>query len=289
MNSNIDSQSKTSDVNKPFFYSIRAYFKKLFKAKNHSFEESVSELINEHKEDSSVHTEEKMILQNIITFGDRFVSDVMVPRTEITTASEFIDLDKLKKLFIENGHSRIPIHRNNVDQIIGFVHIKDLFKILATKSKLNISEICRDIIFVPRSMKVTDMLSNMKQAATHMAIVLDEHGGTDGLVTIEDIVEEVVGEIYDEYDETNAEFGIEVLEKGVLLADAKAKIECIFENLEVQLSESDPKYDTIGGFITSFVQRIPLVGEKIAHPLGFIIEIIDADERKIKKIKLYSK
>lgn len=275
---------------KPIYSNISSLFnfiKRLFKGKHHTFEESVSELINEHKEDSSVHTEEKVILQNIITFGDREVSDVMISRTKIIAVPSTISSEDLKNIFLENGHSRIPIYKHSIDEIIGFVHLKDFFKALGSKKKFNIEEVTRQLIYVPRTMKVTDMLTKMKQCAVHIAIVLDEYGGTDGLVTIEDIVEEVIGEINDEYDEDDSDSELIHTEDGTLNVDAKTKIEIIYDKLGMKFNEEDPEYDTIGGFVITFLERIPLVGEKITHPSGIIIEVLDADNRKIKRLKVY--
>src|SRR5262249_27916884 len=143
--------------------------------------------INEHKEDSAVHKEEKVILQNIITFGDREVSDVMVPRTDIIAAPISISYDELKKFFMKNNHTRIPVYKGSIDEIAGFIHLKDLFKFMATRKKFDLQSLLREVIYAPRTMKLADMLTKMKQSSVHIAIILDEHGGTDGLLTIEDI------------------------------------------------------------------------------------------------------
>jgi CBS domain containing-hemolysin-like protein len=275
---------KIHTLNHNVFYN---FIKRLFKGKQHTFEESVSDLINEHKEDTSVHTEEKVILQNIITFGDREVSDVMVPRTNIIAVPSTISANELKETFMENAHSRIPIYKHSIDEIIGFIHLKDLFKALGSKKKFNLSEIIRELIYVPRTMKVTDMLTKMKQCAVHIAIVLDEYGGTDGLVTIEDIVEEVIGEINDEYDENENEDTLVIGDDGTLIVDAKTKIEVIYDKIGLKFSEIDPEYDTVGGFVITFLERIPLIGERISHPSGLVIEILDADNRKVKLLKVY--
>lgn len=282
----MSSNSETPTVPKKGKNGIFSFLGKIFKGKQSSFEESVSELIKEHHGDTSVHNEEKVILQNIVTFGDREVKDVMVPRTDIIAVPDDIKIEELKKRFIDVGHSRIPVYKESIDEIQGFIHLKDFFKILISKKKFDIKEIIRSMLFVPGTMKVTDLLSKMKESNNHIAIVLDEYGGTDGLVTIEDIVEEVVGEIHDEYEETNQMANFISTDQDGFIVDAKAKIEAVESRIGINFGEKSGEYDTIGGLVITCFGRIPNVGEKYSHPKGVEIEVLDADNRKVKMLKL---
>jgi magnesium and cobalt transporter len=264
--------------------SVKDAFKKKFAKRVSSFEESVSELIREHDHDASVHKEERQILSNIVQFGDKLAEDIMIPRTDITAAASDISLNNLKELFLAENHARIPIYKNSIDEILGFVHIKDLFKVVTSKRKFNMKEILREILFVPSSIKITDLLSKMKQSKFHMAIILDEYGGTDGLVTIEDILEEIVGEINDEYDESAPEEHIKKDGENYLI-EAKALVEAV-EKLIGIFAEKDPDYDTFGGFIITKLGRIPAVGEILEIIPNYQIEVLAADNRRLILLKL---
>lgn len=260
-------------------------FKKFFKFKHASFEESVSELLREHDEDTSVHSEERAILHNILTFGELEASDVMLPRTDIIAVPLSIKIDELKAIFLKEGHSRIPVYSDSIDNIIGFVHVKDLFKIIASKNKFVLRDMVRELIYVPETIKVTDLLSKMKQSSSHIAIVLDEYGGTDGLVTIEDIIEEIFGDIVDEHD-TNSAHDLIIKDDNGFVVDAKARIESVEEFLNIKLKEKHSSYDTLGGYMMTELGRIPKSGEQIDLAKNLKVEILDADPRKIKTLRI---
>lgn len=271
-------------VRKSFLNQLNSLIKKILRVKNSSFEESVSELIKEHNFDSTVHNEEKTILRNILTFGDLEAKDVMLPRSEIKAVPVDIKLADLKSTFTKCGHSRLPVYKESLDEILGFVHVKDVFKLITTNKKLDLKTLCRELILVPKSIKITDLLTRMKQSRVHIAVVLDEHGGTDGLVTIEDIIEEIFGEIVDEYDET---ISTHIKYDGEnFIIDPKVKIEEIEEELNILIEDENSEYDTLAGLIMSYLGRIPRIGEKFTHPSGIEIEILDATERKIKNVKV---
>ena len=268
-----------------FATQLKELFKKSLRIKQSSFEESVTELIREHNFDSSLHYEEKNILQNILSFGDLDASDVMIPRTDIAAVPLDIKLDNLKNTFTSLGHTRLPVYKNSIDEIIGFIHVKDVFKCLVQNKKPSLKSLTRELIFVPRSIKITDLLAKMKQSTVHIAIVLDEHGGTDGLVTIEDIIEEVFGEITDEYDQDKSSSYI-TFDGEFFTIDARAKIEDVEKELGLMLTDEEGEYDTFGGMIISFLGHIPQKGEIIVHPSGLEIEVTDADHRKVKITKV---
>jgi magnesium and cobalt transporter len=268
-----------------FVTQLKELFRKSLRIKQSSFEESVTELIREHNFDSSLHYEEKNILQNILSFGDLDASDVMIPRTDIAAVPLDIKLDNLKNTFTTLGHTRLPVYKNSIDEIIGFIHVKDVFKCLVQNKKPSLKSLTRELIFVPRSIKITDLLAKMKQSTVHIAIVLDEHGGTDGLVTIEDIIEEVFGEITDEYDQDKSSSYI-TFDGEFFTIDARAKIEDVEKELGLMLTDEEGEYDTFGGMIISFLGHIPQKGEMIVHPSGLEIEVTDADHRKVKITKV---
>ena len=268
-----------------FVTQLKELFRKSLRIKQSSFEESVTELIREHNFDSSLHYEEKNILQNILSFGDLDASDVMIPRTYIAAVPLDIKLDNLKNTFTTLGHTRLPVYKNSIDEIIGFIHVKDVFKCLVQNKKPSLKNLTRELIFVPRSIKITDLLAKMKQSTVHIAIVLDEHGGTDGLVTIEDIIEEVFGEITDEYDQDKSSSYI-TFDGEFFTIDARAKIEDVEKELGLMLTDEEGEYDTFGGMIISFLGHIPQKGEMIVHPSGLEIEVTDADHRKVKITKV---
>jgi magnesium and cobalt transporter len=250
-----------------------------------SFEESVSQLVKAYGDSKAVHTEEKAILENMVTFGDLEVREVMIPRTDIIAVPSDIKLVALKKIFVEEGHSRVPVYNDSIDEIQGFIHVKDLFEIIVKGKKLNIKNIIRELIYAPRSMKIPDLLTKMKQSAIHIAIVLDEYGGTDGLVTIEDIVEKLVGEIKDEYDE-NEIVGIIECEDGYKI-DAKVKLDVLEKYLpKIKIDLDEKEFDTIGGLILTLLGRIPKKGERIHHPNGYDMEVADSNSRMIKSVKI---
>lgn len=262
------------------------FMARLMRFKQSSFDESVSELIKEHEEAEPEHTEEREMLKNLIDFKTLKASEVMIPRTDIKGVEKNISAEELRQVFIETGHTRLPVFRDNLDQIIGFIHVKDFFPMLGDAIKeFKIDSIIRQLIYAPRSMKVINLLQKMRANGVHIAIVLDEYGGTDGLLTIEDLVEEIVGEIRDEHDDEGEKELIQTAD-GYLVVDGRAQISEIEEKLSISLSEEDGEYETFGGFILSFLGRIPEVGEKFTHTSGLEIEILNADMRKIESAKI---
>lgn len=256
---------------------------------SYSLERSVSQILEQGIIEHA-HEEEKNILKNIVAFGDLEASDVMINRAEIIAAPSNIKFSAIKKIFINEGHSRLPIYKSNLDDIVGFLHIKDLFKasMLGVKDKPNMASLVRDIIFVPETIKLTELLSKMKTKKIHIAIVLDEYGGTSGLATIEDIVEELIGDIQDEHDQ-HEDVTLIVKEGDAFLIDAAAKLEDVEEAIEHGLvqNKEDLDYETIGGFVITQLGCIPKVGTKLKLPNGWEFEILEASARRVKKIRGY--
>lgn len=254
----------------------------IFANRQHSLRESVTELIREHSNDESLGEGEREMLENFVGFRDIKASEVMVPRTDIIGVSIKATYKEVRELVLKEGHTRIPVYKESLDEIVGFIHVKDLIAFVDKPKSFAISKIMREIVYSPRSVKVIDLLAKMRKAATHIAIILDEYGGTDGLVTIEDMVEEIIGEIKDEHDASEEPNYIVALGDGKFKIDGRAKVEDVEECLLVSISNEDGEYETFGGFILSYLGYIPKVGEQIQYQNGIDIEILEADERRIK-------
>jgi CBS domain containing-hemolysin-like protein len=190
---------------------------------------------------------------------------------------------------IEHGHSRVPVYRETLDDVVGFIHVKDLLAPAAERREPSLLPLLRKVLFVAPSMPILDLLVQMRQARTHIAMVVDEFGGIDGLVTIEDLIEEIVGEIEDEYDVTLAPRLVERPD-GTLIADARTPIEVLEERQGTRLRPQgeQEEVDTLGGLVSSLAGRVPKRGEVIAHPGGIEFEILDADPRRIKRLRVRS-
>jgi len=230
---------------------------------------------------------ERVMLGNLLRFGELRVDDVMVPRADIVAVEHTITLPDLVKVMIEEGHSRLPVFRQTLDDVIGMVHVRDILPFWDGSQPFDLARVLRHALFVPPSMRVLDLLLQMRTSRMHLALVVDEYGGSDGLVTIEDLVEEIVGEIQDEHD----------LEEGPMLVDrpgevieanARASIDELEQHLGLQLRKSDDEedVDTLSGLVSSLLGRVPVRGEVIAHPAGVEFEVIDADPRRVKRLKV---
>ena len=256
-------------------------------------EGSLIDMIEEALEDESgemgdISAEEKSILKNMIHFGELTVHDIMVPRSDIMALENGVSMDELKKHVIEIGHTRIPVYNDSLDHIEGFIHVKDLVPYLASGEAFSINQVLREILFIPPSMRIVDLLMKMRVSGCHMAIVVDEFGGTDGLVTMEDLFEELVGEIQDEHDGHEASPHMRWIGDQILEADARTSIETIEEALKESLRDSEEEHDvdTLGGFIFSIMGRVPVRGEVVMIKPTLKAEIMLADPRRIRQVRL---
>ena len=260
-----------------------------YKKGKQNYKEVIEDLIDQQDiSNERIDDGTKKIFSNVIDIHNKCVEDVMVPRADIIAISENSSMQDLLRLTSDYKHSRIPVYSNNLDKIIGMIHIRDIFSSMKTKFKLNaqkkIKEISRDILFAAPSMKILDLLLKMRSEKIHMAIVVDEYGGTDGLVTIEDLVEEIVGEIEDEHDMVEGEY-FKKLSKNSFELSARMLIEDFEDKIgkELQLDEKE-KIDTVGGLVFSLAERVPERGEVITHPKGIEFNVLEADRRRVKKI-----
>lgn len=265
----------------------------LGKARNgdSGWRESLEELLEEHDTgDGPLSVEERRMLSNIISLGDKRVDDVMVPRADIVAVEIETPLQDIVSLYLKAPHSRLPVYRDTLDDIVGILHIKDLVRYWGHSGNVDITSILREPLVVPHSKPVIDLLVEMRAGRRHLAIVVDEYGGVDGLVTIEDLVEEVVGDIRDEHD-TEVEPMLTEHPDGTIEVDARYELEAFEERVGADLltDEDDEEIDTLGGFIFVTLGRVPKRGEVVSHECGLEFEVLDADPRRIKRLRVRRK
>ncbi len=259
-----------------------------------SLRDRLEEAIEEHESEGGTPPAgdlapiERQMLKNLLHFGERDAGDVGVPRADIIAVEEQTSFADLVQLFAEAGHSRLPVYREELDTIIGMVHIKDVFEILAKGEAHppDISGLIRQPLYVPQSMGALDLLAQMRVKRTHLAVVLDEYSGTEGLITIEDLIEEIVGEIEDEHDETPQEL-ISPIGEGMWDCDARAELEDIAERIDPRLAEVAESVDTLGGLAFVLAEAVPAVGTVLEHPSGWRIEVTAGDETHVTRLRLH--
>jgi len=231
---------------------------------------------------------ERQMLRNLLHFGERTAGDIWVTRGDIVSVPDTISFDELIRAFAEAEHSRLPVYAESLDEVIGMVHIKDLFaaNIDPTRDR-SMNALMRSPLFVPESMGIIDLLARMRAERIHLAIVVDEFGGTEGLVTIEDVVEEIVGEIEDEHDIEEVGM-LTLLEDGLWEADARLELEELQAAVDPRLTAEDDEIDTVGGLTFILAGRLLRPGESVQHPSGWRLESIDADSKRIIRVRLHA-
>tara|TARA_B100000768_G_scaffold147094_1_gene140446 strand:- start:1946 stop:2773 length:828 start_codon:yes stop_codon:yes gene_type:complete len=244
-------------------------------------------LDNKSNNIDGISKQERIMLMNILKIDEILARDIMIPRAEIIAVEESITFDEAIKIFVEGAHSRIPIYHEQLDNITGMLHIKDLVKYQTENDiKSNfIDSIKKDILHIPPSMPALDLLIKMQLTRLHMGVVIDEYGGVDGLITIEDVIEEITGEIEDEHDDKDISMFIK-LGPNTFEANARLSIEELERISQIQLTKDDDDTDTIGGLVATVAGRVPQRGEIIKHDSGIVFTILDADPRRIKTIKI---
>jgi CBS domain containing-hemolysin-like protein len=224
----------------------------------------------------------------LLQMGDRTAGDICVTRGDIISVPSTISFEELILAFADAGHSRLPVYGDSLDEVIGMYHIKDVFIADFDETKdRSPGALMRTPLFVPESMGVIDLLARMRADHIHLAIVVDEFGGTEGLVTIEDVVEEIVGEIEDEHDE-EADRMLIMLEEGLWEGDARLELEELTEAVDARLTAEEPEIDTLGGLVFLIAGRILKPGESVVHPTGWRLECVDADGRRIRRVRLHA-
>ncbi|UQZ87986.1 HlyC/CorC family transporter [Deltaproteobacteria bacterium Smac51] len=271
-----------SSPHRSFFSRLVKLFKKGSLSQS-SFEDEISDLLDHGAESGIIPQSASEMIQSIVEFNDTVARQIMTPRIDMVGVEQGCSIGEVINVLLEDGYSRLPVYDGDMDHISGFIVGKDLLQFwgrdLATPLP---SSIIRPIILVPGNKKIGDVLSELRHQKSHLAIVLDEYGGTAGLVTMEDIIEEIVGDIHDEYDEEEAAPFTE-LSPGVTLATGQAAISDLSEHLGVDLPEGD--YDTLGGFLTNQVGRVPQVKEEILWE-DLLFSIIAADDRKVEQVEI---
>ncbi|MEO0870755.1 MAG: hemolysin family protein [Pseudomonadota bacterium] len=296
-----DSQSPAGDAESS--KGLLSLFRKIVGASDgdRSLRAQLEEAIDEHEgengdsapEDSASASGdllpvERQMLRNLLHFSEHDADDVAVPRGEIVAVDAKIEWTELVATFSEHGHSRMPVYRDTLDQVIGMIHIKDVFPYLAngTAPPRDWTTLMRQPLYVPQVRGALDVLADMRARRVHLAIVLDEFSGTDGIITIEDLVEEIVGEIEDEHDDTPEELIVPIGE-GMWDCDARAELDDVAEIVDPRLAEVEEAVDTLGGLAFVLAEAVPQVGAIVEHPSGWRIEVTAGDETHVKRLRLH--
>ncbi len=255
--------------------------------------DQIEEAIAEHEEEPGADEPgdltpvERQMVRNLLHFGERRVDDVAVPRSDIIAVPDTIGFTDLVNKLAEAGHSRLPVYRDTLDQITGMIHVKDVLARLATgDTPASIEPLVRQPLYVPQSMGVLDLLAQMREHRVHLAIVIDEYSGTEGLVTIEDLVEEIVGDIEDEHDDA-PEALLVPLDGGLWDADARAELDDVAAEIDPRLIDAEDDVDTLGGLAATLAGHVPQPGEILTHPSGWRIEVTAGDARRVTRLRLH--
>ena len=251
-------------------------------------EEAIDDAEGERPITGDLSPHERQMLRNLLHFGDRTAGEVAVTRGDIIAIPDTISFDDLSAAFADAGHSRLPVYANSLDHVVGMIHIKDVFVAARDPSiERSMASLLRTPLFVPESMGVLELLARMRAERMHLAIIVDEFGGTEGLVTIEDVVEEIVGEIEDEHDEEETS-SLVMLEDGVWEADARVELDELARTVDPRLASPDDEVDTLGGLVFLLAGHIPAQGECVQHPSGWRLEALDSDSRRIIRVRLHA-
>lgn len=276
----------------PSWTRFRQFFKALKLKRNGgaSARDALEELIEDDggtmDEDLAIDTHERALIRNILGLRDITAEDVMVPRADITGVAIDTSLDELVTDMVKDSHSRVPVYRETLDDVVGMIHMKDVLAHVHAGKDVPLSSLLREVLFVSPSIRAMDLLQEMRLTRRHLALVVDEFGGIDGLITIEDLIEEIVGDIVDEHD---VEEGPKIAMVGpdTAVADARAEIEefeALFGN--VLTEEEREEIDTLGGLVFSLAGRVAARGELLTHPAGVEFEVLESDSRRIKRIRI---
>ncbi len=272
------------DDQNPQRNSFSSTFSRFFRGRSRALtEKELQDAINSSEEEGILNESEGDMLQSIFEFGDTIVREVMVPRTDMVCCPADATLSEFLELIIRSGHSRVPLFEGSTDKIVGVVYAKDLLRNWgANDETLTLTDVMRTPYFIPETKRIDDLLMDFRTRRVHMAIAVDEYGGTSGLITIEDLLEEIVGDIQDEYD-------LEVpwllpQDDGTLLVDARANVEELEEYYDIEIPRE--KFDTVGGYLFHLLGNVPKKGEKVSDN-GLVLMVEDSDARKIEKVRVW--
>lgn len=251
-------------------------------------EEAIDDAEDERPIAGDLTPTERQMLRNLLHFGERTAGDICVTRGDIMAVPSTITFDNLVRAFADAEHSRLPVYGESLDEVIGMIHIKDVFKAQEDPTlDRSTQALLREPLFVPESMSVIDLLARMRSQRIHLAVVVDEFGGTEGLVTIEDVVEEIVGDIEDEHDIEQAGL-LTLLEDGLWEADGRIELDELAKTVDSRLTWEEDEVDTLGGLIFLLAGHIPARGECVVHPSGWRLEAVDSDPRKVLRVRLHA-
>jgi len=260
--------------------------------KEGSIRETIEELIEEESEEQSQLTEhEKKMLSNVLKMQELTVEDVAIPRADMICASVNDSYKTILELYAKTGYSKVPIYGETLDDVQGYLNVQDLLTFAPDFKTFDIHPLIREVLFVPESMQLMDLLQQMRATRVHLAIVVDEYGGVDGMVTLWDVVEELIGET-DDTENTDVSNQVTHLSDGSVIANARMELEDFEEEFGPFLTDEERKEeenDTIGGLITSLIGRVPTRKEIISHPSGMEFEILEADPRRIIRVRVHFK
>ena len=251
-------------------------------------EEAIDEAEDSRPIAGDLSGDERQMLRNLLHFGEQTAGDICVTRGEIMAVPRSISFDGLVQAFVDAGHSRLPVFGESLDDVIGMVHIKDVFLASVDSERdRSLEALMREPLFVPESMGAIELLARMRSERVHLAIVVDEFGGTEGLVTIEDVVEEIVGDIEDEHDDAEAAM-LTMLDEGLWEADARTELEEVAESIDARLGTVEEDVETLGGLAFVLAGRIPQPGEIVEHPSGWRLEVTEGDTRRVTRLRLHA-
>ncbi|MBS0253935.1 MAG: HlyC/CorC family transporter [Proteobacteria bacterium] len=267
-----------------------------WRMRDQSLREQLEEAIADHEEEAGATPAaagdltpvERQMLRNLLHFSEHDADDVAIPRGAIVAVPASASWEELVAAFAEHGHSRLPVYRETLDEVIGMMLIKDVFAILASGKAppKDWTQMMRQPLFVPQARGALDVLNDMRQARVHLAVVIDEYSGTDGIITIEDLVEEITGEIEDEHDEAPTD-PLRQLDGGLWEADARAELEEVAARIDPRLAEVEEAVDTLGGLAFVLAGEVPEVGAILPHASGWHIEVIEGNTRHVTRLRLH--
>ena len=262
--------------------SLMEAFGRLLYGKRRVTEAEIHEVMDAGEEEGLINEEENAMIRSILSLGDSMVREIIVPRMEMACVSVEDEVSQVLQAIIACGHSRLPVYQGTIDNIIGLIYAKDLLKYWgAPDSEVELRKLIRPPFFVPETKNLEELLHDFKKKRVHMAVVIDEYGGTAGLVTIEDLLETIVGDIQDEYDLETEMFSVEP--DGSLLADGRLTIEELEEHFHIEVERE--KFETLGGLIFHLTGRIPAAGEVIESDT-LVLTVLEADERRIARVRV---
>ncbi|MDB5316175.1 MAG: magnesium/cobalt efflux protein [Rhodospirillales bacterium] len=262
--------------------SVRDRVEELIESREHAHREG-----EDQPRDTGLDPHERALLRNVLTLRGKTAYDVMVPRADIMAMQIDLTMDQAITFIQHDGHSRYPVYRDNLDDIVGMVHIKDVFAAVGREGPFSLQAMLRRPLLVVPTVPVLDLLLQMRQARVHLALVVDEYGGIDGLVTIEDLVETITGDIADEHDEVAAP---QIIERpdGTIEMDARTRVEAFEEKFGQVLTDEErgADIDTVAGLVTTLAGRVPAKGELVSHPSGLEFRVLEADVRRVRRVRV---